>query len=175
MKFITLLFLCLLSINLYGKSFINKEFQPYVDNFILLSNGKVALEDTENLSVIFKKFPKEVDTLGTCHIVFWDKKIEVSIKWWIRNKDPLERESLLFHELGHCLLLRDHVTPYEHPIIRQIEDIFFNLGILRLRRGLLEDGCPSSYMNPAIVYHYCINHHRDYYLKELFIKERKND
>lgn len=55
-----------------------------------------------------------------------------------------QREELIFHELGHCVLDRGHTAT------------------------ALGDGCPSSIMDPYTLDPYCYSEHYEYYKEELF-------
>jgi len=82
------------------------------------------------------------NTMGVCS--FKTSKIKVDMYWW-RHIEYLKykKEALILHEIGHCILFRDHVE------------------------GVFEDGCPISLMNKNIVSNKCAKKYRDYYIKEL--------
>ena len=61
---------------------------------------------------------------------------------------PTEREMVIFHELGHCVLYRKHLNDAR------------------------PDGSPVSLMRYTIYSPTTYNNNRDYYLRELFTKER---
>ena len=63
-------------------------------------------------------------------------------RWSFLNED--QREELLFHEMGHCVLDRLH------------------------RTDRLADGSPASIMFPTILQTATYQQNRDYYLQELF-------
>lgn len=64
---------------------------------------------------------------------------------WAKLDDD-QKEVLIFHELGHCVLTQGH------------------------RAGVIPDGsgCPASIMSPYLFLGYCYKWHRDYYIHELF-------
>ena len=72
------------------------------------------------------------------------REIVIDSEYWQRA-DPLEREFLLFHELGHCVLDRDHNDGHERGIC---------LSIMESGTG----GCRTNYSTET----------RETYLKELF-------
>ena len=81
------------------------------------------------------------NTMGICN--YDTEEIRIDLHWWNEIGNPLYKESLILHELGHCVLFRDH------------------------RNGKLKDGCPISLMSEHIVSYKCARKYRDYYIKEL--------
>jgi hypothetical protein len=69
--------------------------------------------------------------------------ITVSQEAWLSSTDA-EREELVFHELGHCVLRLKHVA------------------------GVNEEGIPSSIMDPIEIKSSIYSQNRAYYLKTLF-------
>lgn len=112
-------------------------FSKHIKTFEQLSNKKV---DT---GIRFGKLPK--GTLGACYTL--SGNVRIAKKTWHQLK-PLVQEALIFHELGHCLLGREHQTNFT---IR------------------FSDGCPDSLMYPYLI-RSCYIKHRNYYIKELFDK-----
>jgi hypothetical protein len=77
----------------------NKEFIPYIERFTR------ATTITPDISINFNKLE---DYVGVCFIFNnGQRKIEIDAQFW-DEADDLTREELLFHELGHCVLNRDH-------------------------------------------------------------------
>ena len=69
--------------------------------------------------------------------------IKIDRDYW-NKASQYKRINLIFHELGHCVLGRDHVewkTPNE---------------------------CPPSFMHNSIVSNYCLKKYYKNYLKEMF-------
>ena len=81
-------------------------------------------------------------TLGQCN--FNTQGVELLASWWRRASDICQ-EQLLYHELGHCVLGRNH---------------------LNSRRG--PQGFPTSIMKKSIFRCSVYGLYRDYYLRELF-------
>lgn len=78
---------------------IENEFQPYVDKFFDL------LGRTEDIIV---EFTNDEEYAGVCY--YWlvgSNEIKINRKYWSNINDEM-REQLMFHELGHCVLERDH-------------------------------------------------------------------
>jgi len=145
---------------------VNREFQPYVQSFLELSQGKLNEGDLWGLSINFKDFDDEDTTVGYCNL--FTRSIYIDIDWWNKNPSILAREELVFHELGHCILHRHHtsISSSSH-FWAWIEGILFHMGFYR-EIGYLEDYCPASYMHPYTLGLYCMNDHYDYYIKELY-------
>lgn len=85
--------------------------------------------------------------LGMCIPVA--NMILINRNYW-EHADYLEREQLLFHELGHCELGR-----WEHE-----DDLYF-----RTRSGKI---CSTSVMTPYVLSERCYFELHDYYMAELF-------
>ena len=79
----------------------DQEFKPYVKQFEMYYNNTVKTP------IVFgDKFEKSV--VGVCityskHV----KIIKINPRFW-NKADDYEREALIFHELGHCELDKDH-------------------------------------------------------------------
>lgn len=90
---------------------ITADFKPYVDDFV--SEGKIVGKTIviDNLSIHF--IPTlEGSVIGEC----WGRNygtagtpsILISKEYW-DYANEVERHVLLFHEMGHCVLGRNHV------------------------------------------------------------------
>jgi hypothetical protein len=81
---------------------------------------------------------------GVCNIAYGQTPvITLSRDAWDRSSDA-EREELVFHELGHCILGLTHVG------------------------GINADGIPASVMNPTEIHGAIYKQFRAYYMKGLF-------
>lgn len=69
--------------------------------------------------------------------------VTIDRNYWDSISD-LEKEELMFHELGHCVLYRQH------------------------RNDVGSDGCPLSIMNWQTLSLYCLQNHGTSYHNELF-------
>ena len=126
----------------------NPEFQPYISRFEQLSETAGNPVKVTNLKIQFGKLsnPRE---RGVCEFSD-DTTPTITISEDIWNQiDDSEREELVFHELGHCVLRRKHLA------------------------GNSEKGIPNSIMNPYSIRGSIYEQNRDAYLGELFGK--RND
>jgi len=115
---------------------IAPEARPYVDAFVQAGASVGRPISIEDLVVVFS--PKVAnDKPGICHrgagatpTVIIDRK-----RWDDASKT--QRELLIFHELGHCILERDHVdhrsimqpflmrdVEYKHDKLYYINELF---------------------------------------------------
>ncbi len=80
------------------------EFEAYVNSFIAeaVSRG-VGIDEVELPSTIKLATLKDY-TLGVCKV---NGTIEINVKYW-KSLSLNCREQLLMHELGHCVLNRQH-------------------------------------------------------------------
>lgn len=120
----------------------NPIFQPYISEFESYYGASVAA-----VPIAFSKL--EPTIAGVCHYlkvgngpIEWGY-IEIDQEYW-KEISEKQKIDLIFHELGHCVLGRDHVTP----------------------NGV--EWCPKSFMNPSVMSDYCLENHYDDYIKEMF-------
>lgn len=139
-----LFFLCTLSyITGCGKlGSIEEETRPYLDVFKGLAAARGLDLDYDELSISFADLKDNI--AGTCYS---NGHIDIDPEIWKRYGDD-EREVLIFHELGHCLLNRGHTS------------------------GNFSDNAPVSIMNPTIMYPVFYRRRKDYYRSELFDNAR---
>lgn len=148
---------------------IHEEFKPYVQEFKYKSKGLISDFDLNGLTIGFRDYDKDSPTVGTCWPAPWFREIDISRKWWNKHKSQFEREQLIFHELGHCILYRHHTQPTtKENFWGWLERTAFDLGIFKKSSTHLSDGCPSSYMHKYTLSEKCITRHYKYYNKELF-------
>lgn len=117
---------------------VDSEFKELISIFEKEQDVKV------NIDVIFNSL--ESTTIGVCYWYEEDNKkvgvrVEIDPEFWFESVEAA-REELLFHELGHCILGRDHDTT------------------------LLYGAMPKSVMYPY-VFSTTYLVFRDYYVKEL--------
>ncbi len=84
---------------------VNPELQPYVDTFLAHAIEQGHPVYVETLAADFAEIDDE--TLGTCGIEDGVPTIEINQEDW-PNMNDTARETLMYHELGHCLLGRNH-------------------------------------------------------------------
>lgn len=118
-----------------AKGIIDPEFRPYVELFAETYGVYI------NVDMYFDEL--EGTIIGRCWKKGEARDIEIDVSWWSNNTDPYDRELLVFHELGHCVLDQGH------------RDFF------------LEDGCGGSIMVTIHIGGVCYERHYDYYIEEL--------
>lgn len=150
---------------------IHEEFKPYIQEFIYVSQGKIDEWDFRGFSMGFRDY-KGGSVVGTCHPTVYE--VDISKSWWDNTTSHLERYELVFHELGHCVLNRGHTQkPTKDGFLAWLERLGFTLGIFQ-EKGRLPDGCPASFMHPYTLGEKCISKHFNYYLEELFNRQKDN-
>ncbi len=126
----------------YTRHKTDVEFEPYISQF-------QSFFGYTNTPIIFKE--REGNIAGTC--TKWSlgkrvqyKEIQIDLTKWLRFSEK-QRETLIFHELGHCHLNRDH------------NNTVFN------------DDCPRSIMRYQMMNSYeienCYDVYFDHYITEL--------
>ena len=89
-------------------------FTPFIEEFKKAHQkvfGQPNLISVSHIPINFGN-PENEDYEGVCHIYF-DKTREILIRkdWWDRyanEKSQTHRRLMIFHELGHCYLDREH-------------------------------------------------------------------
>ena len=126
------------------KTNIDSEFKQYVDLF--------EMEQDVNVNIEIQFNQMDLPTIGKCYYAFYidgphegerlNLNVEIDPIFWQEATDT-EKEVLIFHELGHCVLNRDHD-----------EDI------------ILEYEIPKSIMYP-VIFDSPYKNNRSYYVDEL--------
>lgn len=98
---------------------IDPEFVPLFLTFLASAAQhamNISRELSDNLTIKFETLPYSDGSFGTivgyCSFPTGSPIVQVDRKFW-GEVDAYTRESLVFHELGHCLLLRQHTSA--HP------------------------------------------------------------
>lgn len=137
--------LLLVSASACGRSAVYDvgEFQPYVDRFTNEAANRGKSMKVTDLVIKYGQLQRPLER-GACEISP-DEPPTITIRQdtWLAMTEA-EREELLFHELGHCVLRRLH------------------------KSDVAENGLPVSIMNPFIVRGDLYSLNQDYYLDELF-------
>ncbi|MEM6632379.1 MAG: hypothetical protein AAF694_22090 [Bacteroidota bacterium] len=128
---------------------IDAEVQVYVDRFVEEANKRGVNVDVSDLGISVREHIHPVRAAGACHYFSESEHPHIYIDTTSLNWQHSEytREMLVFHELGHCLLDRDH------------------------RVDLLENGNYASLMrsDKGVLFGTRLNaYKRAYYLDELF-------
>jgi len=93
-------------------------YQPYVDSFEKRLGKKIST----TISIVPKFSDSTINpkAIGVCYYAY-PRKIELLQSYW-RSASNTTRKILIYHELGHCELNRDHFDKQEQD---------FNLSIMR--------------------------------------------
>jgi hypothetical protein len=140
---------------------IDPELKRYVDYFVDMSMGKVKKKDLIGLTIGFYDSKDPTDkTVGMCH--YFPYEIEIRRDFWYMISES-KRYELMLHELGHCVLKREHTNLYKY------NSLIDKLGLRKFfPPDKLKDGCPSSLMNSTMIDDICTSMHYNYYIDELF-------
>lgn len=123
---------------------IEPQYQTYVDRF--LSDAHSMNRNIKIYDLIIKTTESlRGEIVGQCQKGFnTTPVIVISKKYWI-DLSEFEREELLYHEMGHCVLMRRH------------------------RDDTDEMGIPKSLMYPYMLPEYVYRYYRNEYVSELFL------
>lgn len=123
--------------------FIDDSVKVFYKEFITLAKNKGSDLRLRRLTIRFANI-KDKPYLAYCVPAL--NSVVISSKHW-REMDSNKRRILIFHELGHCTLKREHVTDYRDDL-----------------------SCPKSIMYPymeSLVD--CFLKHKEEYINELFV------
>jgi hypothetical protein len=135
------------------------EFQEYVTRFEQVSADYGSPVTVSNLSIHFGKMQSRNEN-GACEII-GDKTPTITINEQVWDvMDDLEREALMFHEMGHCVLNLNHVKDANVP-----KNV--NTSVQQLPAPV-PYGAPISLMNPYRLDSELYADFVDYYHKDLF-------
>ena len=132
---------------------VNKETAVYVERFNKYANIYLEGFKMPDIDIGFGELyllhqnggTPTHETIGLC-MNFFKPTVVFDRRYW-DHSTPIEREELVFHELGHCALNRDHIEGMDN---------------------LLGKSQPKSIMNPYILPADDYLRMRDYYISELF-------
>jgi hypothetical protein len=121
------------------------QFAPYVQSFVndSMKNGQAV--EVNDLIVRFGPMRTKFERANCSITEGQTPVITVNETTWNQITEP-DRESMMYHELGHCILLREH------------------------RADVDVQGVPVSMMNPYALSTYVYESRRNGYVKELFGK-----
>lgn len=94
------------------KANVNPEFLPYVEKFFDLQERYLG-ERGCHYSIKFK----DLSDKGFAGLCYRGKEIHIDPVSWARASET-SREQLIFHELGHCVLRRDHSDSMDSLMFR---------------------------------------------------------
>lgn len=83
----------------------DEEFLPYIDEFLVEAKQRGLTLEDEIAKVNIGFSSLDHDRAGQCNR--WKSEILINRDYWERV-DEIEKRRLIFHELGHCVLDRDH-------------------------------------------------------------------
>lgn len=135
-----------------GRHIVDADFTKYVDSFNdaatkrgYLVDGKTGYRGTNGLNIEFateKLYPKYTGNENAIAVCQGGSSILVDKDYWDSTSDT-KKEMLIYHELGHCVLKRDHRDDF---------DGYQYVSLMNI--GLVDE---TNYRN-----------HRETYLDELF-------
>jgi hypothetical protein len=138
------------------KEYIEPEFKQLISQFEEMYGGPVS-----GIKIIFKAH--QLPTIGMCTI--WDygnrkvKEITIDPEYWNDEGTATEKKiGLMYHELGHCLLERDHV---EDRMSQKFDGYLSTFSV------------PSSLMYPINFYSSFYKSLESYYFTELLFPETR--
>jgi len=167
-----LLFILFFALPAEAQWSVDQNLRSYAEDFIGDSHGMLRDGDLDHVHFKFEKLGYDVKLgsgiIGMCYRTIFSDNFTIGIDpdYW-NNAYTWEddRWQLMYHELGHCMCNLEH--PIDSEPLKFIE-FLGRYGIKHNRYKMFFDGCPMTLMHPINVEHYCLNNHREYYVKEIF-------
>lgn len=131
----------------YGEVYVDSEFRPLVELFNREASDRGIQDANKPMSITFDLVDDDPDVIGACMIGVYKSKIKIKTNSWRAMTDE-EKEMLIFHELGHCVLGRKHCD-------------------------VKSNGIPISIMYPNILVSGQYRNSRKYLLDELFNEDQR--
>lgn len=156
------LFLVLISCSTMGRNRVKNTGPAADDVKIYVNRFKEVVKGIPNLDIDGIKIRMadiERPTVGLCWPTRIPPQIKIDRETWSHYSDP-SRESLIFHELGHCACFLNHKHmegDYEKDSPKETA-------------GYLADGCPASIMHPYTLSDSCYEKHRLHYMYEIRVR-----
>jgi hypothetical protein len=125
------------------KTVVDPHFQKYYSNFLKLSKKHHCVLYNKLLSITFDSEETfKARTVGLCYFDYAWRQVTIKESYW-QSIGEFQRQILVFHELGHCLLNREH------------------------DEKKFDESCPGSLMNHEVVSSSCSDL-KQVYFNELF-------
>lgn len=95
--------------------YIDSAIWPYVTKFVVEGGKRGYVADLSNITVIFgtTNTKEDAGTVGTCSAINGFPLVVIDQGYW-NISNVYEKEELIMHELGHCLLNREHCEAKEN-------------------------------------------------------------
>jgi hypothetical protein len=91
--------------------YVAPEIVPYVDSFIYNAKTYNVTIVIDNILIDFTN-KLEPDEMGEClSAIGLNPIIRINRSAWLKMSDS-SKEQLIYHELGHCILNRDHLNTF---------------------------------------------------------------
>ncbi len=129
-----------------GRYSVAIDFEPYVMSFKYEAHKHGRPYHIKYLDVRFGATDEIRDVVGTCTIGGSTPQIVINEEYWMSATNAT-REILMYHELGHCVLYRQHSNATS----------VVNGEII-----------PASVMNDFVIDDWYYDRYREYYMGELF-------
>jgi hypothetical protein len=89
-----------------GNDAVGVDFKPYYNEFIddlNLRNKRVA---HSGITIRFDVMRSPIN-VGECHYSYPNHTVKINKNYWDKSSDTVKK-IIIYHELGHCMLYRDH-------------------------------------------------------------------
>jgi hypothetical protein len=91
-----------------NNTYVDSAISPLVNSFIFEATRRNRQVDLRYLAVqLGYDSNEDPEVIGSCRKIGDIKLVKVNPKYWETSTDS-QREALVFHELAHCLLNREH-------------------------------------------------------------------
>ena len=154
----------------FNQVIYNKEFRPIVKQLVEYPHN-VLYKNAYNIPIILKTLGEKAATImGWCEKTSKGNFITINKNIW-NDINLIEKKVLIYHELGHCLMNREHSALVDTKLLNyKVDAIMVMLGLINTKESL-PLGCPGSIMHPVDFTQLCIKMYGEYYSAEFFNQE----
>lgn len=115
--------------------YINPEFQKHYDDYMGMVEKNCKEDQYNKPRRLFIDFDDLDDSaIGYCEIRIFSYYIKIDRRYWLESNEN-EHEKLLFHELAHCIIDKDHVSDVSNYMFFMTQP----LDEVDVRRQVIED------------------------------------
>lgn len=105
---------------------VDQALQPYTNEYFKLLNVNCSNKQY-NTTNHYKIYTNKLNHawIGLCTRKLSGFNIQVDSAWWKQANDP-DRYQLIFHEMAHCLISKDHVENRDNYMNPSFVPIWYN-------------------------------------------------
>lgn len=142
----------------------NSNLMPTIKEFVKDSGNPGNMKKISRIDFYYAEFESK-EVIGMCSFEPLSKSIGIRKSWWDTSSQA-GKKVFLYHELGHCVLLKFHSAHKGYVASTESEKAINSLFLNHKKE--FSDGCPGSIMYPHMLPEACLQAHYPDYMNDLF-------